>query len=209
MRSTSIIGTTSWQTALRCHHEWVHRVVVLNKPFDVVCRFTLPATAKPNTKTLAEFVTTPNLYPAGLLDRDSEGLVLLTDNGSLQHRLTDPRHGHERTYFAQVEGQPDRFAFAALSNGSIELDGQRCRLADAHPIDEPSWLWARTPPIRSRAAIADSWVSLTLTEGRNRQIRRMTAAVGHPTLRLIRVAMAGVGLDGLAPGRWRHDSFDL
>ncbi len=182
---------------------------MLNKPFDVVTRFTLPATAKPETKTLAEFVQLPGLYPAGLLDRDSEGLVVLTDDGKLQHRLTDPRHGHERTYFAQVEGVPDHFALAALSNGSIELDGDRCRLADASPIAEPDWLWDRTPPIRHRAAIPVSWISLTLTEGRNRQVRRMTAAVGHPTLRLIRVAMAGLTLDGLAPGRWRRDSLQV
>ena len=183
--------------------------MVVNKPFDVVTRFTLPATAKPQTKTLADYVTQPRLYPAGLLDRDSEGLVVLTEDGPLQHRLTDPRHGHERTYFAQVEGCPDRFALAALSNGSIELDGERCRLADASPVGEPDWLWERTPPIRTRKSIPASWISLTLTEGRNRQVRRMTAATGHPTLRLIRVAMAGLSLDGLPSGQWRNDVLRL
>lgn len=181
----------------------------MNKPFDVVTRFTLPATAKPHTKTLAEYVKLPHLYPAGLLDRDSEGLVVLTEDGSLQHQLTDPKHGHERTYFAQVEGHPDRFAHSALSNGSIELDGERCRLASVSTIAEPDWLWERTPPIRVRRSSPVSWISLTLTEGRNRQVRRMTAATGHPTVRLIRVAMAGLTLDGLPPGQWRNDVLRL
>lgn len=181
------------------------RVVVLNKPFDVVTRFTLPATATPGTRTLAEFVTEAGLYPAGLLDRDSEGLVVLTSDGRLQHRLTDPRHGHQRTYLAQVEGEPDDQALAALADGSLALDGVACRPAAAAGVDEPPWLWPRVPPVRHRLSVPTSWIELTLTEGRNRQVRRMTAAVGHPTLRLVRVAMAGLTLGRLAPGTWRED----
>ncbi len=179
--------------------------MVLNKPFDVVTRFTLPANAAPGTRTLAEFVQQSGLYPAGLLDRDSEGLVVLTSDGRLQHRLTDPRHGHERTYLAQVEGEPDDRAFAALSDGSVVLEGVACRPASAARVEEPQWLWPRVPPVRHRLSVPTSWIELTLTEGRNRQVRRMTAAVGHPTLRLVRVAMAGLTLDGLAPGTWRED----
>ena len=182
------------------------RVVVLNKPFDVVTRFTLPANAAPGTRTLAEFVHEAGLYPAGLLDRDSEGLVVLTSDGPLQHRLTDPRHGHQRTYLAQVEGEPDDRALAALADGTLSLDGVAVRPATAAPVDEPVWLWRRVPPVRHRLAVPTSWIELTLTEGRNRQVRRMTAAVGHPTLRLVRVAMAGLTLDGLAPGTWREDA---
>ena len=182
------------------------RVVVLNKPFDVVTRFTLPANAAPGTRTLAEFVHEAGLYPAGLLDRDSEGLVVLTSDGPLQHRLTDPRHGHQRTYLAQVEGEPDDRALAALADGTLSLDGVAVRPATAAPVDEPTWLWPRVSPVRHRLAVPTSWIELTLTEGRNRQVRRMTAAVGHPTLRLVRMAMAGLTLDGLAPGTWREDA---
>lgn len=181
------------------------RVVVLNKPFDVVTRFTLPANVAAGTRTLAEFVHEAGLYPAGLLDRDSEGLVVLTADGRLQHRLTDPRHGHARTYLTQVEGEPDDRALAALADGSVALDGVACRPAWAAQVDEPPWLWPRVPPVRHRLTVPTSWIELTLTEGRNRQVRRMTAALGHPTLRLVRLAMAGLTLGGLAPGTWRED----
>lgn len=191
-----------------CNTGDMGRVVVLNKPFDVVCRFTLPGNAKAGTQTLASMITEPGMYPAGLLDRDSEGLVVLTADGALQHRLTDPRHGHERTYLTQVEGVPSNQALADLTNGSIVLDGAACRPASAQQVDEPNWLWLRHPPVRSRVLIPTSWISLTLTEGRNRQVRRMTAAIGHPTLRLVRVAMAGLSLDGLAVGSWRVDDLD-
>lgn len=184
------------------------RVVVFNKPFDVVTRFTLPANAAPGTRTLAEFVHEAGLYPAGLLDRDSEGLVVLTSDGRLQHRLTDPRCGHERSYLAQVEGQPDARAIARLADGTLSLDGVDVRPATAAPVDEPLWLWQRVPPVRHRLGVPTSWIELSLTEGRNRQVRRMTAAVGHPTLRLVRVAMAGLTLDGLAPGTWREDTLN-
>ncbi len=185
------------------------RVVVLNKPFDVVCRFTLPANAKAGTRTLAAFIKEPGLYPAGLLDRDSEGLVVLTDDGALQHRLTDPRHGHERTYLTHVEGVPNAEAIRRLTDGSIALDGVACRPVQARCVAEPDWLWPRLPPVRDRPMIPTSWIELLLTEGRNRQVRRMTAAVGHPTLRLVRVAMAGLSLGALAPGEWREDRLDV
>ena len=191
-----------------CSTGAVVRVVVLNKPFDVVTRFTLPANAAPGTRTLAEFVDEAGLYPAGLLDRDSEGIVILTSDGRLQHRLTDPRHGHERTYLAQVEGEPDDRSLAMLADGALALDGVACRPASAARVDEPAWLWARVPPVRHRLSVPTSWIELTLTEGRNRQVRRMTAAVGHPTLRLVRVAMAGLTLGGLTPGAWREDELD-
>ena len=191
-----------------CSTGAVVRVVVVNKPFDVVTRFTLPANAAPGTRTLAEFVQEAGLYPAGLLDRDSEGLVVLTSDGPLQHRLTDPRHGHRRTYLAQVEGDPDQRALARLADGSLALDGVACRPASASRVEEPRWLWPRVPPVRHRLSVPTSWIELTLTEGRNRQVRRMTAAVGHPTLRLVRVAMAGLALGGLAPGTWREDALN-
>ncbi len=191
-----------------CSTGAVVRVVVVNKPFDVVTRFTLPANAAPGTRTLAEFVHEAGLYPAGLLDRDSEGLVVLTSDGPLQHRLTDPRHGHRRTYLAQVEGDPDQRALARLADGSLALDGVACRPASASRVEEPRWLWPRVPPVRHRLSVPTSWIELTLTEGRNRQVRRMTAAVGHPTLRLVRVAMAGLALGGLAPGTWREDALN-
>ena len=181
---------------------------MLNKPFDVVTRFTRPANAAPPTRTLAEFIHESGIYPAGLLDRDSEGLVVLTSDGRLQHRLTDPKHGHERTYLAQLEGVPNGAALATLADGSIILDGVACRPARANPSPEPAWLWPRFPPVRRRDAMTTSWVELSLTEGRNRQVRRMTAAVGHPTLRLIRVGMAGLTLDGLQSGSWREDSLE-
>ena len=182
---------------------------MLNKPFDVVTRFTLPANAALGTCTLADFVHEAGLYPAGLLDRDSEGLVVLTSDGRLQHRLTDPRHGHERTYLAQVEGEPDDRALESLAGGSLSLDGIACRPASALRVDEPPWLWPRVPLVRHRVAVPTAWIELTLTEGRNRQVRRMTAAVGHPTLRLVRVAMSGLTLAGLAPGEWREDALTV
>ena len=179
------------------------RTIVLNKPFDVVCRFTPPANAKPGQLTLAAFVDLADVYPLGRLDRDSEGLLLLSTDGSLQHRLLDPAHAHPRVYLAQVEGTPDASAFRKLRDGSVVLDGRPCHLAQARPITEPH-LWERIPPIRFRAAVPTAWIELTLTEGRNRQVRRMTAAVGHPTLRLVRTEVAGIMLAGLAPGAWRE-----
>ena len=173
-------------------------LIALNKPWGVLCQFT----DGQGRATLADFVRQKDVYAAGRLDRDSEGLLLLTDDGALAHRLTDPRHKQAKTYFAQVEGDIDAAALQALRRGVVLNDGPTLP-ADAEPAVEPSWLWPRDPPVRFRKAIPTSWVSLTLREGRNRQVRRMTAAVGFPTLRLIRVRIGEHALDGLAPGETR------
>jgi 23S rRNA pseudouridine2457 synthase len=174
------------------------RLVLLNKPYDVLCQFT-DAQGRP---TLADLLPLPNLYPAGRLDRDSEGLLLLTGDGLLQKRIADPAHKLPKTYLAQVEGEPGEAALQALRDG-VQLSDGPTRPVQAHVLPEPAWLWPRLPPIRERRHIPTAWIELTLTEGRNRQVRRMTAAVGHPTLRLIRIAIGSLRLDGLAPGQWR------
>lgn len=176
----------------------VTRVILLNKPYGVLCQFT-DAEGRP---TLADFVDVPGVYAAGRLDKDSEGLVVLTNNGRLQHQLTDPKHKRPRTYWVQVENEPADAALAALARGVRLKDGMT-RPADVQRIDTPA-LWPRHPPVRFRKAIPTCWLSLTLREGRNRQVRRMTAAVGHPTLRLIRWSMGDWSLHGLAPGEWRE-----
>lgn len=179
-------------------------VVALWKPFDVVCQFTVPANARPGQRTLADLIDRPGLYPAGRLDRDSEGLVLLTDDGRLQARLTDPHRGRSpRRYLVQVEGVPDAVALRRLTDGSIGLDGRPVRPCRARLLDAEPDLPPRDPPVRERRHIPTAWLELELTEGRNRQVRRMTAAVGHPTLRLVRVAHGEVTLAGLGPGRHR------
>ena len=153
-------------------------------------------------RTLKEFVPVPNVYPAGRLDYDSEGLVVLTDSGPLQARISDPKHSLAKTYWAQVEGIPDEAALNALATG-VELKDGMTRPAKVRALLAPESLWPRDPPIRFRKSVPDSWVELQITEGRNRQVRRMTAAVGHPTLRLIRVQIGEWTLDGLAPGEIR------
>lgn len=173
-------------------------VILLNKPFGVICQFS-PSGDHP---TLKDYVDIPGVYPAGRLDTDSEGLVLLTGDGNLQHAITDPRHKMAKTYYAQVEGQPDDSALAPLRAG-IELSDYRARPAEAVLVPPPEWLWPRVPPIRMRQAIPTSWLRLTLREGRNRQVRRMTAAIGFPTLRLIRHSIGSWTLDGLPPGQWQ------
>lgn len=173
-------------------------LIALNKPWGVLCQFT-DAQGRP---TLAGFVQQRDVYAAGRLDRDSEGLLLLTDDGALAHRLTDPCHKQAKTYLAQVEGDIDEAALEALRHGAVLNDGPTLP-AEARPVAEPAWLWPRDPPIRFRQAIPTRWISLTLREGRNRQVRRMTAAVGFPTLRLIRVQIGEHALDGLAPGETR------
>ncbi|MEB3166527.1 MAG: pseudouridine synthase [Cyanobacteriota bacterium] len=179
--------------------------LLFHKPYGVLSQFTPEAGSR--WQTLADYIDVPGVYAAGRLDADSEGLLLLTDDGRLQHRLTDPRHGHWRRYLAQVEGSPAETALAALRAG-VTIQGQRTLPARARSIDDPSWP-ERNPPIRVRRAIPTSWLELELREGRNRQVRRMTAAVGLPTLRLVRVAidlMDGrdpLSLEGLEPGRWR------
>lgn len=172
--------------------------MLLNKPHDVLCQFT-DAAGRP---TLAQLLPLPALYPAGRLDRDSEGLLLLTGDGRLQRRIADPAHKVPKTYLAQVEGEPGEAALQALRDG-VQLGDGPTRPAQARAVPEPVWLWPRQPPIRTRRHIPTAWLELVITEGRNRQVRRMTAAVGHPTLRLIRVAIGPLRLDHLAPGAWR------
>jgi 23S rRNA pseudouridine2457 synthase len=175
-------------------------LIAFNKPFGVLCQFTDRST--PARPTLAGFGLPAGVYPAGRLDFDSEGLLLLTDDGRLAHRLTDPRHKQPKTYWVQVEGDPGTAQLEALRTGVVLNDGPtlpaRVRRIDAPP------LWPRDPPVRVRKTVPDAWLEITLTEGRNRQVRRMTAAVGLPTLRLVRAAIGGHGLDTLAPGGWRQ-----
>ena len=173
-------------------------LIALNKPYGVLCQFTDAA----SRRTLAEFVKQKDVYAAGRLDHDSEGLLLLTDDGQLAHRLTDPRHKQTKTYLVQVDGAIGEEALQALRRG-VSLNDGATLPAEAEPATEPRWLWPRDPPVRFRKSIPTSWLSLTLHEGRNRQVRRMTAAVGFPTLRLIRTCIGEHALDGLAPGETR------
>jgi 23S rRNA pseudouridine2457 synthase len=173
-------------------------LVALNKPFGVLCQFTDEA----GRRTLADFVTQKGVYAAGRLDHDSEGLLLLTDDGTLQHRLADPKHKQPKTYVVMVEGTPTEEALERLRRGVVLNDGLTLP-AGAELIDEPEWLWSRDPPVRFRKTVPDAWLRITLREGRNRQVRRMTAAVGLPTLRLIREAIGDYRLDGLASGETR------
>jgi len=174
-------------------------LIALNKPYLVHCKFT-DAEGRP---TLAQFGLPPRVYVAGRLDHDSEGLLILTDDGMLNHRLTDPRLKAPKTYLAQVEGVVTEPALARLRAG-VELSDGVSLPAQAKAIDPPPWLWPRTPPIRVRKTVPDAWIELVIHEGRNRQVRRMTAAVALPTLRLIRVAIGPYALDGLSPGAWRQ-----
>jgi len=175
------------------------QLLLFNKPYGVLSQFTDQSGGRP---TLADYIRQPGIYPVGRLDRDSEGLLLLTDDGRLSHRLTDPRRKTWKTYWAQVEGVPDEEALQALRTG-VRLNDGLTRPARAGRIEAPA-LWPRDPPVRFRAKIPTSWIALSLREGRNRQVRRMTAAVGFPTLRLVRVQVGPWRLDELAPGdsRW-------
>jgi len=174
-------------------------LIAFNKPYGVLCQFTDRST--PPRRTLAEFGLPPDVYAAGRLDHDSEGLLLLTDDGGLAHKLTDPRHKQPKTYWAQVEGEPSDAQLDALRRGVVLNDGPT-RPAKAQRIDTPT-LWPRDPPVRFRKTVPDAWLEIVISEGRNRQVRRMTAAVGLPTLRLVRVAIGPHRLDDLAPGAWR------
>lgn len=175
-------------------------LILFNKPYGVLCQFSAEGSGRP---VLADYITEPGVYPAGRLDHDSEGLLILTDDGRQQAHITEPRHKLPKTYWAQVEGVLGEAALEALRKG-IELKDGLTRPARARHICEPDGLWPRDPPIRVRKSVPDSWLELTLTEGRNRQVRRMTAAIGHPTLRLIRAQIGEWTLTGLAPGAWRR-----
>jgi 23S rRNA pseudouridine2457 synthase len=175
------------------------RVILLNKPYGTLCQFT----GEGGRSTLKDFVGVAGFYPAGRLDADSEGLVVLTDDGALQARIADPRHKLEKAYWVQVDGEPSDDALDALARG-VDLGDFVSRPATARRIDEPAGLWPRTPPIRVRKALPTAWIEVALREGKNRQVRRMTAKVGLPTLRLIRHRVGAWRLEGLAPGEWRE-----
>ena len=174
-------------------------LILFNKPFRVLSQFR----DTEGRATLGDYVDVPGVYPAGRLDYDSEGLILLTDEGRLQARISQPKSRTPKTYLAQVEGAPTQEQLARLIRG-VKLKDGMAKALSARQVDEPAWLWDRDPPIRYRASIPDSWLEIVLTEGRNRQVRRMTAAVGLPTLRLIRYSVGNWTLDGLAPGEWRR-----
>ena len=176
------------------------RLILFNKPYGVLSQFT----PEHGHRGLGDFIDLPGFYAAGRLDVDSEGLLILTDDGRVQDWLAHPRFGKEKTYVVQVEGEPDETALAALING-VDLGGFVTRPARVKRMDEPAGLWPRDPPVRFRKSIPTSWLELTLTEGKNRQVRRMTAKVGFPTLRLIRWRMGDWTLDGIAPGTWRME----
>ena len=174
------------------------RLILLNKPYGVLCQFTDEA----GRATLKDCVAVPGVYAAGRLDTDSEGLLLLTDDGPLQHRIADPRHKLPKTYLVQVEGEADEAALAQLRAG-LDLGDFRTRPCAAKSVAEPDWLWPRDPPVRFRKSVPTSWLEIVLREGKNRQVRRMTAAVGLPTLRLVRVSMGTHALGNLLPGQWK------
>lgn len=177
----------------------VSRLIVFNKPYGVLSQFT----AEGRWRGLSDVLALPGVYAAGRLDADSEGLLILTDDGKLQSRIADPRHKLPKTYWAQVEGAPGDADLEPLRHG-VDLGDGVTRPARARLIDEPPGLWPRTPPIRFRAAIPTAWIELVIAEGRNRQVRRMTAKIGFPTLRLIRCAVGDWTLAGLQPGEWKE-----
>jgi 23S rRNA pseudouridine2457 synthase len=176
-------------------------VIAFHKPYGVLCQFTPD---QPGQRTLAEFGFPPKVYPVGRLDLDSEGLLLLSDEAGFNHTLLDPVNAHPRTYLAQVEGIPTSQALATLARGGLEIQGHRTRPCVARILDPAPAVLPRDPPVRFRKAIPTSWLELCLTEGKNRQVRRMTAAVGFPTLRLIRIAIGGFSGRGIVVGEWRE-----
>ncbi len=198
LRSTGKIGENRNPPSPR-NPAAVSSIVFLNKPYGVLSQFT----PEGKWRALDEFIPVKGVYVAGRLDADSEGLLILTDDGKLQARIADPKHKLEKTYWAQVEGVPDEAALGRLRAG-IRLSDFTAQPAKVRLIEEPAGLWQRDPPIRYRAAIPTSWLEIRISEGKNRQVRRMTAAIGYPTLRLIRAAIGAATLDGLALGQWRQ-----
>lgn len=180
------------------------RLILFNKPYGVLCQFTDKGTEGSSRPTLSAYIDLPGVYPAGRLDLDSEGLLLLTDDGRLQARISDPKFKMPKTYLVQVEGEVTDAALEQLRNGIRLKDGMTLP-AKAERIDDPA-LWPRDPPVRFRKTVPDGWIKLTIREGRNRQVRRMTAAAGFPTLRLVRWSVGDWTVDGVAPGMWRDAS---
>lgn len=174
-------------------------LILFNKPFQVLCQFT----DSEGRRTLADYIPVSGVYAAGRLDYDSEGLVVLTNDGPLQHRISEPRHKMTKTYLVQVEGSPGEEAVDRLRKGVLLSDGMT-KPAAVEVVKAPEWLWDRVPPIRFRKNVPETWLKVTITEGRNRQVRRMTAAVGHPALRLIRLSVGPLELSGLNPGEWKE-----
>ncbi|MEW9920804.1 pseudouridine synthase [Marimonas sp. MJW-29] len=183
----------------------MNRVILFNKPFGVLSQFTDKGTEGSTRPTLSPFIDQPGFYPAGRLDRDSEGLLVLTDNGALQARIAHPKYKRPKTYLVQVEGTPDGAALEALRKG-VDLKDGRTKPAEVAEVDPPENLWERDPPVRFRKTVPDAWLRITIREGRNRQVRRMTAHVGLPTLRLIRESVGDWRLNDLRPGAWRWAS---
>lgn len=179
------------------------KIILFNKPFYVLSQFTDAGTAGSARKTLSEFINVPGVYAAGRLDKDSEGLLVLTDDGRLQHKISDPKHKTSKTYWVQVEGAPVDEKINLLREGVLLKDGKTLP-AKVKLIDEPRNLWPRDPPVRYRKTVPDSWLEITISEGKNRQVRRMTAAIGFPTLRLIRYRVGEWTLDGIGSGTWRE-----
>ena len=179
-------------------------IVLFNKPFNVVCQFSAhdPKNGKPGHSTLKDFIAIPNIYAAGRLDTDSEGLLILTDDGALQHKLSHPTHKEIKTYWVQVEGAPQDADLAVLRTG-VDLGDFVAQPAQARIIQEPNGLWLRVPPIRERKAIPSSWLEIKISEGKNRQVRRMTAKIGFPTLRLIRYAIGNYTIDDIEIGNYQ------
>jgi 23S rRNA pseudouridine2457 synthase len=182
-------------------------LILFNKPYGVVSQFSAGSTGDKDRPTLAQYIKLPNVYPAGRLDHDSEGLLLLTDDGQVQHHIAHPAHKLPKTYWVQVEGAPNSYALTKLRQG-VELNDGITLPAEARLIPTPK-LWERDPPIRSRVNIPTQWIEIVITEGKNRQIRRMTAAVGHPTLRLVRVKIGNWTLEGIAPGEYKATTINL